>query len=558
MNVEAVERGAGVREGEPGARKLGVVVLVAVCCAIAAFNAVRVALEAYELHRPYVVDDAYITLRYAKNLADGLGVVWNPGERVEGYTSFFAVVAIAALHVLGVSLESAARNVNLFGVALLVVTVFAHGLRLERGIARWPLALGPALLVTTYVPLWIWVNGRLEAPLYAGVVALALHATTRLLKAPENKKGQLAAGLSLGLLPLVRPDGAVFGVVAALVGLVAFARIPERRVLSYVRFGAIAIALPLAHLAFRRLYYGEWVPNTVFAKSTGIPEELLVTSGRDYVHRFLDARPPIAAIAAVLAPLAFVDRGRRLQAAFLALSAIGYVVLIERAGGDHMIAHRLLLPAISPMALLLAESLHGFASLRTTPYGERRTALIAGAATLLLVPLGADAYPSAQRPDLAAYVGSMVGEHLRDRYPPGTLVALHTAGSTPYFAPELRYIDMLGLNDAHIARRQLDGIRIGAQTWPGHAKGDGAYVLSRAPDVIILGPAEGTTVDRPWFLSDLELGASPDFRERYILREQLVDVSNRPFHGDVPATSSGTLRITLYERIEGGGVRAPR
>src|SRR5439155_3954388 len=35
----------------------------------------------------FVCDDAYITFRYASNLAHGLGPVWNAGERVEGYTN---------------------------------------------------------------------------------------------------------------------------------------------------------------------------------------------------------------------------------------------------------------------------------------------------------------------------------------------------------------------------------------------------------------------------------------------------------------------------------------
>src|SRR5689334_20098800 len=32
-------------------------------------------------------DDAMVSLRYAWNLAHGAGLVWNPGERVEGITS---------------------------------------------------------------------------------------------------------------------------------------------------------------------------------------------------------------------------------------------------------------------------------------------------------------------------------------------------------------------------------------------------------------------------------------------------------------------------------------
>ncbi|MCS7179004.1 MAG: hypothetical protein RML46_08655 [Anaerolineae bacterium] len=39
------------------------------------------------LYWPYTVDDAYIIFRYARNWARGLGLVYNPGVYVDGYTS---------------------------------------------------------------------------------------------------------------------------------------------------------------------------------------------------------------------------------------------------------------------------------------------------------------------------------------------------------------------------------------------------------------------------------------------------------------------------------------
>ncbi|MEK9149668.1 MAG: hypothetical protein AAB267_06450, partial [Candidatus Desantisbacteria bacterium] len=49
------------------------------------------------------VDDAYISFRYAKNLVDGNGIVYNPGERVEGYTNFLWVIIMALFMRLGIS-----------------------------------------------------------------------------------------------------------------------------------------------------------------------------------------------------------------------------------------------------------------------------------------------------------------------------------------------------------------------------------------------------------------------------------------------------------------------
>src|SRR3989442_2788870 len=60
-------------------------------------------------YSPWMDDDAYISCRYAHNLATGRGLVFNAGERVEGYTNFLWTVTLAALSRLGVEPPTAAR-----------------------------------------------------------------------------------------------------------------------------------------------------------------------------------------------------------------------------------------------------------------------------------------------------------------------------------------------------------------------------------------------------------------------------------------------------------------
>ena len=43
----------------------------------------------------FVIDDAFISFRYAQNLNDGHGLVFNPGERVEGYSNLLWVLLTA-------------------------------------------------------------------------------------------------------------------------------------------------------------------------------------------------------------------------------------------------------------------------------------------------------------------------------------------------------------------------------------------------------------------------------------------------------------------------------
>ena len=101
------------------------------------------------------------------------------------------------------------------------------------------------------------------------------------------------------------------------------------------------------------------------------------------------------------------------------------------------------------------------------------------------------------------------GEHLRDHFPAETLVALNPAGIIPYYSG-MPTIDMLGLNDVHIAhhgRRSPKGLF-------GHMVGDGDYVLSREPDVILFGAALGKDAS-PYFVSDRQIWRDPRLRRHY-------------------------------------------
>ena len=110
----------------------------------------------------------------------------------------------------------------------------------------------------------------------------------------------------------------------------------------------------------------------------------------------------------------------------------------------------------------------------------------------------------------AKFIRRNTGLGLRERFPPDTVVALNAAGIIAYYS-RLPTIDMLGLNDRHIARhgRRDRSLRLG------HQAGDGAYVLTLRPDLIQFGPSWGEA--RPMFIGDRELHRSPEFQRRYTL-----------------------------------------
>jgi hypothetical protein len=127
--------------------------------------------------------------------------------------------------------------------------------------------------------------------------------------------------------------------------------------------------------------------------------------------------------------------------------------------------------------------------------------------------------PETRRPNPATIGGELMGRFLEETLPPGLWIAAATAGATPWFAPSHRFVDTLGVNDLHIARREISASDIldQVQLVPAHAKGDGHYVLSREPDIIVLSWGLGSLVGEPAanFLTDMELAEDPRFFERY-------------------------------------------
>jgi hypothetical protein len=146
--------------------------------------------------------------------------------------------------------------------------------------------------------------------------------------------------------------------------------------------------------------------------------------------------------------------------------------------------------------------------------------------------------------------GAEVGRWMREHLPPGTLVALNTAGAIPYYS-KLPVIDMLGLCDAHIAHRQMPRMGRGA---PGHEKGDGRYVLSRNPEYIQLSSTFGARQPRT-LPGDHELYKDPEFHQRYEFRTyrlpsgRTLNIYKRKDVPD-PVTPSGETSAPAAETMQ--------
>ncbi|HEX7078838.1 MAG TPA: hypothetical protein VF363_10470 [Candidatus Eisenbacteria bacterium] len=332
-------------------------------------------------------DDAFISFRYADNLVRGLGLVFNPGERVEGYSNFLWTLWAALGLRLGADVErwTMATGGACYAAALGLLiwnSWVARGA--ASGPARWiPIA---ALLGALHPDWSIFATGGLETSLFTFEVTLLY---VVLAGGVAGARRATAAGLIVALASMTRPDGLIFAGVAVAYLLWSAWRRPR----AILAFSAAFLLVWGPYTAWRVSYFGDFFPNTYYAKSAAIA---WYSQGAVYVALYfarywqLLLGPALVLIAWPRTARdqgpegeAFLGRWRRsaLLAAMLAAVYIGFVL---RVGGDFMFA-RFLIP-VTPLLLALFE-------LGTTRLAARRAGASWALAGLAAAGIVATPYP---------------------------------------------------------------------------------------------------------------------------------------------------------------------
>lgn len=448
---------------------------------------------------PFISDDALISLRYADRLLDGQGLTWNDGERVEGYSNLLWILLVAAAGFTGADLIAAARALGVACTAALLFAVAAGSLR---RVSYGNMAAGVIALAftATAAPIVVWSIGGLEQPLYGALLAIATGLTLDVLdRQRSDRSGRLGLSLTLGLLCLTRPDGALFTAVTS-VSLLAARR-------WFWQAAVIPAGFYVAQLAFRRLYYGEWVPNTALVKIA--PSADHFRAGWEYLSAGFSALLPFSALAVLSLATALASRERRRRGIHLSLTVAGWCAYVVFIGGDIFPAFRHIVPLVVVFAFALADGAAA-AALRL----QHRRAYLALAAALclsLVIPFAARQKTDKQsrramteRWEWDCRELALQLKRAFERQRP--LVAVTAAGCLPYWS-ELPSLDMLGLNDHYLPRHPPAGIGRGMI---GHELGDGRYVFDRQPDLIVFNVGSP-----PFYRSGEDLQRMPEFHERY-------------------------------------------
>lgn len=464
--------------------------------------AVGVAFAALGWSWRWIGDDGFIALRYAKNLADGHGLVFNVGApAVEGYTQLLWVLLAAGVERLGLEVTAATAAVEVSIAALLFVLVVRVAHRTASPRARDAAALGAALFLALSPTAVVWSTGGLGTALHA----LCVFATVTGLVALRRGGSVIAVACAATLVTLARFDGlfhlGLAGLGYAVVCLVARDRAAFLRGLGAGAITALAFGV---QTLWRHATYGDWLPNTARAK-VGFGARAL-ERGADYVasHALSVPSALLLTLALVAAATLALRRLRRapceegellILGAVLVLGAWVYPLLV---GGDFMPMGRFMLPAV-PFLALVAGRLVGSAWVaRGAPLGALVGAVLLAGWTPAL--FGAPPSPESWREAVSfrwgrayeteaafrrgvieraqhwAWEGRALAEHL----PPDASLVRGAVGAVGYYSGIVLY-DRFGLTDREAATRfEPDLTR---RVMPGHdRRAPVTFFADREPD----------------------------------------------------------------------------
>ncbi|MDP8239944.1 MAG: hypothetical protein P9X24_12710 [Candidatus Hatepunaea meridiana] len=402
-------------------------------------------LTLFAFYHPKLVDDAFISFRYAKNLVEGNGLVFNPGERVEGYTNFLWVIFMAGGLLIGVQPEHFAIYLSIpIYIGCLVLT-YLLALKILK---RRTLSLIVMTLVGTNWTVASFATSGLETPLQLLEFLTVAYVISLGTEKGWNWQRTLALSVVLNIAILTRPDAVIIAVIA----LVYYYKTHNNIRLKEI----IIIAVPFLLIAFPYLiwkitYYKSLFPNSFQAKVHGLSG---ITYGLFYVYLFCLCYLLFPYVILLIAKWKNLVRSNH-TIGFCTVSLLSWVIYIIVIGGDFM-EFRFFVPVIPLLMILIVYVIETGIPGKTLKYGLIAGLFLGTLNTSLAFdkPIGGWGTQNVEtlsRPLTGSkenWIG--IGKRLGELFGgTGVTIALGAAGAIPYYSG-LRTIDMMGINDANI------------------------------------------------------------------------------------------------------------
>ncbi len=455
------------------------------------------AVTAIDGRRYYnLFDDAMISMRYAWNFSHGLGLVWNPGQRVEGYTNLLQTL-IMSIFAGVLDKSSAVLGVQALGILMVLGCAYLVW-RLSRALALDPEPVGRplftaaiVLLTLTYFPLSYWSLTGMETGLLTILVLGSLHLIERFRREGREQDFFLAAGL-LGLACVNRLDALIFAI--PLLAYAADCALRQRRTepsshghrqapVTLLMGLGLFLAFPVGQELFRLQYYGALLPNTYYLKVAGFPLAERIRNGLGFLSLYFWTHAVFLAVGIVAFGLA-PDRRKGIYL----LVVVAPILYEIWAGGDPARVWRMMAPAEPIAAILFVmggnELLRRLGISIPTRAGTAAFGVLTAAGILTInsiffpmITLQQTWFPAdfyAPRVNAAVALNEVTTVN--------ATVGVLAAGVVPYYTGRVAY-DYLGRSDTYVASREPD--LTGAVAWngmnsvPGHNKYDLTYSIQQ-------------------------------------------------------------------------------
>ncbi len=445
-------------------------------------------------------DDAMISMRYARNLAAGLGLVFNPhSQPVQGFTNLLWVLYMTIFHLLPVALSKMSLLVQISGALFLVANLF-YVRKIALFISdnsRFTAAVA-VLFTAFYLPLNNWSLQGMEVSVLTLLTSIAVWRT---LKSIRDNTGFISVFVCLGIALLVRMDMAVIYLV--LLAYLAKMKQEQRRKILTVG-GTIFIIAMVGQIVFQYVYFGQFLPNTYYLKMTGYPLIPRILRGLYVTMLFFFRTNPLL----VLLPFGIIlfKRDRFVPLLFsLMLAQTAYSVYVGGDAWEWWGGSNRFVSVVMPLFLILvAYALALIYRLVRDKFrlDTRRVALAVNTIAGLVVAVALLNINAISGPDsLSEWLLIKPPLHTGDNKTmverallldqitePDATIAVDWAGSIPYFSN--RYtIDLLGKTDEEIAHepmrvdKDLDHFY---EFYPGHLKWDFTYSIGELkPDIVV-------------------------------------------------------------------------
>jgi hypothetical protein len=476
-----------------------------------AFVLIFLIFVAHSFYLSVVAEDAFISFRYANNLVNGFGLVWNIDEPpVEGYTNFLWVIFCSMGLLLNLKLTIFSQLLGILSSVITLIYVYKIGTKILG--FKTKIALIPCLLLAVSGPFATWASSGMETNLFTLFIVCSIYYELNFWL-NYNKSSLIFLFLFLLLAALTRPEGFGFFLILIVLHFIkSKGNISSASSRQLISAALIFFIIPFTvYFLWRFSYFGYLLPNTYYAKTGGCIFQWI--RGFAYIlyfclHFLLPAAPLLIILIWIsiekLKTKALIQEIRlkikndiRAYAIFVFLSVcLFYSVYIIYIGGDYMAMYRFLVPVLPFVYLLLTKCYYILLTSTLNTYRRNFTYIL-----LIFFILGTVVQSTPLDKFIFAKFIRQNGQYqgvLFERWHSNRLtllgkffnsyktshnesIATDAIGAIAYYSG-LKVYDYHGLVDPYIAHLEKENLGKGL---PGHEKKDFVYTLSKRPTFLL-------------------------------------------------------------------------